>query len=262
MKKYFHSEQDLKIYLDGLYKKFSRKYSSDDPVWILHNLKDKKDIEFLGFVVSCFSYGRVELIVDFIKELVKAIDKNVFDFVLNFNPAKDRRYFRGFYYRFNTEQDLTELFKCLSSAAKKYGSLENLFMKKYSDSDENILKALNHFTKILNSFSRKPRGSSFRYLIPVPKNNSTCKRLNLFLRWLVRKDNIDFGIWNGVSKSKLIIPVDTHVYRVSRELGLIKRKSCDLKFALELTNELKEFDPEDPVKYDFALCHLGIDKEF
>lgn len=261
MKKNFHNKE-LKKYLDRLYIKYSRKYSSGDPVWILHNLRNKKDIEVLAFIISCFSYGRVELIVDFISKLTDSINKEIFEFIINYNPSKDKKYIRGFYYRFNTENDLSELFRCLSFVMKKYNSLENLFMEKYSTAEENILTPLNHFTKTLNSFSRTRQGSSFRYLVPVPENNSTCKRLNLFLRWLVRKDNIDFGLWKKVSKSKLIIPVDIHVYRVSRELGLINRKSCDLKFALELTNVLKEFDPEDPVKYDFALCHLGIDKEF
>lgn len=242
-----------------MYSRYSRKYSSNDPVWILHNLKNKKDIEVLAFIISCFSYGRVELIIDFISKLVESINKEIYEFIINYNPSKDRKYIRGFYYRFNSESDLSELFRCLSCILKKYHSLENLFMEKYSNSEKNILTPLNHFTKTLNSFSKKRQGSSFRYLVPVPENNSTCKRLNLFLRWLVRKDNIDFGLWKNVSKSKLIIPVDTHVYSVSRELGLLKRKSCDLKFALALTDKLKTFDSNDPVKYDFALCHLGIE---
>lgn len=258
MRKNIHNKE-LKKYLDRLYLKYSRKYSSDDPVWILHNLKNKKDIEVLAFIISCFSYGRVELIVDFISKLTDSINKEIFEFIINYNSSRDRKYIKGFYYRFNTESDLSELFRCLSLVLKKYNSLENLFMEKYSTAEENILTPLNHFTKTFNSFSRIPQGSSFRYLIPVPENNSTCKRLNLFLRWLVRKDNIDLGLWKNVSKSQLLIPVDTHVYQVSRELGLISRKSCDLKFSLILTDTLKTFDSNDPVKYDFALCHLGIE---
>lgn len=259
MKKNFHNREELKKYLDRLYLKYSRKYSSDDPVWILHDLKSKKDIEVLAFIISCFSYGRVEFIVDFISRLTFSINKEIFEFIINYNPSKDRKYISGFYYRFNTENDLSELFRCLSVVLKKYNNLENLFLEKYSVTEDNILTPLNHFAKTFNSFGRIGQKSSFRYLVPVPENNSACKRLNLFLRWLVRKDNIDFGLWENVSKSKLIIPVDTHVFRVSRELGLINRKSCDLKFALTLTDTLKKFDSNDPVKYDFALCHVGIE---
>ncbi|MBK7447136.1 MAG: DUF2400 family protein [Ignavibacteria bacterium] len=99
--------------------------------------------------------------------------------------------------------------------------------------------------------------------MPSPVNNSACKRLNLYLRWMIRKDEIDTGIWSGsFDKAKLIMPVDTHIYRVSKHLGLVSRNSCDLKFAIELTKELKKFDSSDPVKYDFALCHLGIEGRY
>ncbi|MCY7360956.1 MAG: TIGR02757 family protein, partial [Ignavibacteria bacterium] len=123
----------------------------------------------------------------------------------------------------------------------------------------NILPSLKIFTSELNKVERK--NTNYKYLIPLTENNSACKRLNLYLRWMVRKDEIDTGIWKDkIDKSKLIMPVDTHIYRVSQKLKLIKRKSCDMKFAVELTERLKSFDAADPVKYDFALCHFGIDK--
>jgi uncharacterized protein (TIGR02757 family) len=129
---------------------------------------------------------------------------------------------------------------------------------------KNIIPALHAFTLELREAvpSRKRSANKFfEYLIPDPQNNSTCKRLNLFLRWMVRKDEIDLGIWNKVSRSKLVMPVDVHVARVSGLLGLVKRKSVDLKFAVELTDRLKQFDNDDPVRYDFSLCHIGIDKK-
>jgi len=256
-----YTEKELKIYLDKLYNLYSQKYSSEDPVWLLHNLKNKNDIELLGFVISCFSYGRVELIVSFITKLLNSINNNVSEFILNYKPSKDGKYIKGFYYRFNTEKDLSDLFVSLSAVLRNYQSLENLFLENFNPGEENIIPALSFFTKKINSFAGKKAPASFQYLVPDPGNNSACKRLNLFLRWVVRKDNIDFGLWKNVRKSQLIIPVDVHVFRVSTGLGLINRKSCDLKFAIELTEKLKEFDPEDPVKYDFALCHLGIEKK-
>ena len=144
---------------------------------------------------------------------------------------------------------------------KNYDSLQNLFIENYNEDQINILPALNKFTENLNEFSDSE--TYHGYLIPLSKNGSTCKRLNLYLRWMVRStgiDKIDLGIWDKVDKSKLIMPVDTHIYKVSRKLKLVNRNTCDMKFALELTNKLKKFDPDDPVKYDFAMCHAGIDK--
>jgi uncharacterized protein (TIGR02757 family) len=165
----------------------------------------------------------------------------------------------SYYYRFNTEQDFIDLIFSLQTIIKQYGSLKSLFLKHYSSSHENILPALDKFTSEIRNTGKHSK--SFDYLIPDVSKNSTCKRLNLFLRWMVRKDSIDTGLWGReVEKSKLIIPVDTHVYRVSQKLGLVRRKACDIKYAIELTNKLKEFDPLDPVKYDFALCHIGVDK--
>ena len=133
-------------------------------------------------------------------------------------------------------------------------------MSGYLNEDENVIKALQNFSDKLNSYALK-RDEYYHFLISNPANGSTCKRMNLFLRWMVRKDEIDVGLWNGVSKAKLIMPVDTHIGRISKKLKLVKRKSVDLKFAIELTEKLKRYDANDPVKYDFALCHIGIDKK-
>ncbi len=247
----------LKQLLDSLYNKYNKQYSDNDPVWLLHGLQDIKDIEFLGFIVSCYAYGRVEQIIFHTKKFLKSIGGNVYEFIFNFNKKRDSKYCKGFYYRFNTDEDFLELVLVLNKLINKYKDLKSLFIRTYNPAKENIYDALNFFSKTINSFSLK--NGSFRYLIPVPENNSTCKRLNLFLRWMVRKDNVDLGIWGKeISKSKLIIPVDTHVYRQAQRLKLIDRKSCDMKFALKLTDKLKTFDPNDPVKYDFSLCHLGM----
>ena len=251
---------DLKKLLDNLYLSYRKKFSSKDPVWNLHRFCDEKDIEIIGLITSCYSYGQVDQINLFIVNFMKNIDFKVHEFTSNYSEHKDKKYLNGLKYRFNTEKDISVLLLNIKRVVNENGSLKNAFLNFYKDSDENLLPALTNFTDLLNKNAIKD--SYYGYLIPSPLKNSTCKRLNLYLRWMIRKDAIDLGIWSDkVSKSKLIIPVDTHIYRISRKLKLVKRKSCDIKFAIELTNKLKEFDESDPVKYDFSLCHVGIDKQ-
>ncbi len=246
------------IDLEKLYLKYKHRYSSDDPVWFLHNFKEEKDIEVLGLIASCYAYGQIGLINKFISEFLKRINNKPHEFIANFDLRRDGKILDGMNYRFNNDMDLKNLIENIKANILEYGSLLNLFLEKYSDKDENILNALRLFSNSLrNIFLKNLKG--YDYLIPDVSRNSTCKRLNLFLRWMVRKDEIDLGIWGRkVDKSKLLMPVDVHVYRVSRKLKLIKRNSCDMKFAIELTDKLKKYDASDPVKYDFALCHEDV----
>ncbi len=252
--------KDLKIRLDNLYFKYKSKYSSKDPVWILHNFNEIKDIEIAGLITSCYAYGQVDQINFFINRFLKNIGFKVHEFTSNYSEHKDKKYLKDLYYRFNTSDDLSLLILNIKNVLKKYGSLQNLFLKKYDKSHSNVLDEMSYFSSKLNLLNNEK--SFYSYLVPCVKNNSACKRLNLYLRWMIRKDEIDLGIWENADKAKLIMPVDTHIYRISRKLGLVKRKSHDMKFAIELTEELKKFDNTDPVKYDFALCHLGIDKGY
>lgn len=250
--------QNLKEKLEYIYKHYRYRYSSKDPVWILHRFSDARDIEIMGLITAAYSYGQVSLINKFTDKLLQATGGKPYEFTTNFSKRKDKKYLKGLNYRFNTDEDLVRLFTAIKNAVNSYGSLQKLFMSGYNSRDENIIAALSNFITVLTSFSKNGH-SYFNYLLPNPNNKSTCKRMNLYLRWMVRKDEIDTGIWSGVSTSKLIMPVDVHVARVSGKLRLVKRKSVDLKFALELTRNLKKFDNNDPVKYDFSLCHIGID---
>jgi len=251
------NKKELKVLLDNLYLKYRSKHSSKDPVWRLHDFCEAKDIEIIGLITSCYSYGQVDQINLFVNKLLKNINSGVHEFTSNYSEQKDKKYLKGLYYRFNTEEDLSLLLINIRNAVKEFGSLLELFFHKYNESDDNILKGLTFFSAKLNETTAN--NSNYKYLIPLAENGSTCKRLNLYLRWMVRKDEIDLGIWSKVNSAKLIMPVDTHIYRISRKLKLVKRRSCDMKYALELTEKLKQFDPSDPVKYDFALCHFGID---
>ena len=262
---------NVKSLLESYYLKYNNHLSSKDPVWNLKFTKTDKDKEFLAFFISCYAYGNIMQINKHIKKFIDLSGGNVYDFIKEFNNKKflnretrttlpGKKYTdKTFSYRFNSEKDFADLISSLQIVIKEYGSLKSLFLKQYNKSDSNILPALDKFTYVLRNLVM--HSESFNYLLPDVSRNSTCKRLNLFLRWMVRKDFIDTGLWSReVDKSKLIIPVDTHVYEVSRKLGLMERKSCDIKFAVGLTEKLKAFDPRDPVKYDFALCHIGVDK--
>lgn len=254
--------KNLKEKLDKLYTQYQEKFSSKDPIWVLHQFSDSRDIEIMGLITASYSYGQVEQINQFTEKLISQIGRNPYEFTINFTKRKDKKFLKGLNYRFNTEDDLIRLFDSIRKSLCEFGSLKNLFLKNYRADAENIVEALSYFTSILYSYGNHNNGTAgnyFKYLLANPNDKSTCKRMNLYLRWMVRKDKIDTGIWEEVAKSKLIIPVDVHVARVSKYLKLVKRKSVDLKFALELTENLKKFDKDDPVRYDFALCHIGID---
>ncbi|RPI17578.1 MAG: TIGR02757 family protein [Ignavibacteriae bacterium] len=250
----------LKKRLDELYLIYKKKFSSKDPVWNLHRFSNPADIEITGLITSAYSYGQVDLINKFIDKLLAATGNKPHEFTINFQKRKDKKFLQGLNYRFNTDKDLIDLFSSLNSNLTEFGSLYNIFNAYYSEEHENIIPALTGFTGKLREQMPVRKDKSYRdYLIPAPVQNSTCKRLNMLLRWMVRKDDIDLGIWQGISTSKLIIPVDVHIARIALERGFVKRRTIDMKFAVELTAFLKQFDENDPVKYDFALCHLGIE---
>ncbi len=229
-----------------------------DPVWNLKSVKSDLDKEVLAFIISCYCYGNIVQINKFIDKVLFFTTFDISDYILSLKSSKIKENYE-FSYRFNSNKDFFDLINAISVILNDYGSLKSLFLKYYDESDENVIKALDGFTTEIRSIANGSK--SFEYLVPLLNRKSACKRLFLFLRWMVRKDNIDLGLWNKeIHTSKLIIPVDTHVYKISRKYGLVKRKSLDLKFAVELTKKLKEFDPNDPVKYDFALCHIGVDK--
>lgn len=260
------NNSQLKKKLDHHYISYKKKFSSKDPVWNLYSFNDEKNIELAALITAAFAYGSVDLINAFLQRLFAVTGSNLYEFTINFSKHKDKKHLSGMYYRFNSGMDVINMFTSLNSALRLHGTLKNFFLKNYSDNDIDILPALSKFTSGLNSNitgTGKPgkNNSYYHYLFSDPANKSACKRMNLFLRWMVRKDEIDLGIWSEINTAKLIMPVDIHIARISKNLKLLRRKSVDLKFASLLTEKLKQFDPNDPVKYDFALCHLGIDKK-
>ncbi len=250
-----------KLALDELVEKFETPdFIGDDPVQFPHRYEKKQDIEISGFISSAFAYGNRKKIIENLSRIHKILNKNPYEFIINFDIDRDAELFKGFLYRFTGEKDILCLIYSLSQVLKKFDSLEDAFLQGFSKEDNNVKQGLINFVNLLRSHlpCDEECGRSFIHLVPSPATGSACKRLNLFLKWMVRKPPVDLNIWNGVPAGKLIIPLDVHVSRVSIQLGLTERKSNDWKKAEEVTEKLKQFEPDDPVKYDFAIFSAGI----
>jgi uncharacterized protein (TIGR02757 family) len=252
--------KNLKQILDNLYATYSYEYIDTDPILFPHRFKSYENIEIASLISALLAYGNVKQIKKSLAKIFNIMGEDPYFFVKNFDPNKN--YFNGFVHRFNTGEDISQLIHSIKIIYNKYGNIKNLFFNNYDPNADNLNAALDKFTKnVLKIVCRDtarlvPTG--FRYFFPTPFDGSPCKRLNLFLRWMVRSDKVDFGLWKEIPTNKLIIPLDTHIFRISKNLGLTKLNSPNLKACLEITKNLKKFDPADPVKYDFSLTRLGI----
>ena len=244
--------KDLKLLLDGLYKKLNRRDLVDpDPLIFLYDFDDVKDREIVGLIASSVADGRVAQILKSVRKLLEPMNKQPFDFIDSSSEKDFLKIFKGFKHRFTTDEDIATLFIGIKKALNEYVSLENLFL---SGNGKTTTERLAFFTSFIN-------GGKLCYLLPSPQKGSACKRLNLYLKWMVRKDDVDPGGWTKVDPADLIIPLDTHMHTASKILGLTKRKAADFKTAIEVTEKFKKICPEDPTKYDFALTRLGIRSE-
>ncbi len=259
----------LKSRLDALLKDFDSAYLSTDPLLFVHRYSRKEDREVVGLIASSLAYGRVAGIKKSVETVLDIMGKSPHRFAARFSPSVHAPLFNGFRHRFNIGQDVACLIYFIRQMVEKSGSIGSFFSGGYEPGATGgvIKSALGVFTASVLSldsepiYKRKklPANAGVRYFFPSPLKGSACKRLNLYLRWMVRRpDGLDLGLWTDVSPADLIIPVDTHLGRISRNLGLTKRKSADWKSAEEVTARLARLDPVDPVKYDFALCRLGI----
>ena len=255
------SKEKIKNKLNYHYKAFDRTTISPDPLEFPHRFKPQFDIEVAAFLASVFAYGSVTQIMKTLEKISKVIGNNPHEFVLNYNHKKDAKLFKEIKHRFYTGKDIAALFAGLNKVYETYGSLNYLFLLYYFEKAENIKGALSFFSNnltdiVIKSSEHTSRGVKFMF--PDPLKGSACKRQNLFLRWMIRSDELDFGLWKEIPASKLIIPVDTHIAQISKKLYLTKRETVSWKMAEEITNNLKKIDDNDPVKYDFALCHIGM----
>jgi len=248
-------DSKLKTLLDSLYEKYNhRQFIPPDPLQFVYRYESKADMEIVGFLSAMFAYGAVEQIEKFLTNLLGKMGQSPAEFIKNFS-AKDKKSFAALKYRFNTSSDIVILLENLKRVINRFGSLENLFLAGYSPTDINIIPAAAKFIAALNCTDKSP---GLKFLLSDPANGGTCKRLFLFLRWMVREDEVDAGLWKGIDKTKLVIPVDVHIGRLSGILGFHNKKTYNLKTAIEITRKFAKISPNDPAKYDFALCRIGI----
>jgi uncharacterized protein (TIGR02757 family) len=244
----------LKQLLDQKVAYYNNKgFIENDPISIPHRFSQKQDIEIAGFFAAIFSWGQRVTIINKAKELIQLMDNAPYQFCLHHTPTDLKRLLHFKHRTFNAD-DLLHFIQFLHAHYSKYKSLETAF---FPQANMNIEDGLNYFKKYFFQQAHLPRTQKH---ISSPLQKSACKRLNMFLRWMVRKDNagVDFGIWNRIEPHQLVCPLDIHVGNVARQLGLLKSPKNDWTAAIELTENLKTFDAHDPVKYDFALFSMGV----
>ena len=229
-----------------------------DPISIPHQFNKKQDIEITGFIAATLAWGQRKTIINKCNELIDLMDYAPYDFIKNHKDS-DLKRFLAFKHRTFNATDTLYFLEFFKDFYTKNDTLENAFLSGIKPDDEDIKAGLVNFQSVFFSLEDYPIRT--RKHVATPARNSSCKRINMFLRWMVRKDNkgVDFGIWDKIKTSQLICPCDVHVERVARKLGLITRPKPDWQTAVELTQNLKQLDPIDPVKYDFALFGLGVE---
>ena len=232
-----------------------------DPICVPHLFTKKQDIEIAGFFAAIFAWGNRTTIINKSKELMGLMDNAPHNFCLNHSDA-DLKKLLNFKHRTFNPTDLYYFIEFFKFHYSHHQSLETAFTKKLKKTDDNIEHALNGFYEYFFSLEDVPKRTMKHIASPAKK--ATCKRLCMYLRWMVRKDNngVDFGIWKNIKPSQLIVPLDVHVARVARHFNLIDRNATDWQTAVELTNEMKKLDKKDPAKYDFALFALGVIEKF
>ncbi|MCX7028763.1 MAG: TIGR02757 family protein [Spirochaetes bacterium] len=228
-----------------------------DPLETLYAYPDPADQEIVGLVAAGLAYGRVAQILASIGTALAPLGPSPRVFLRDASERSIDRLFAGFRHRFTSGAELSSLLLAVKRAVADHGSLERLFRAGLSPGDGTVLPALSRFVAALRALAPRPCPS----LLSSPDDGSACKRLNLYLRWMIRRDAVDPGPWRSVPAAKLVVPLDTHLFRIGRALGLTTRRQADLKTALEITRGFAAVSPRDPVRYDFCLTRLGIRPE-
>lgn len=253
--------------LEALYATRSPDHLAHDPLAFCHRYANPADQEIVGLIAASFAYGNVAIIRRNLETVFSRIGPAPRRFVETFQPAEGLQLFAGFKHRFNDARDLCALLYAIRLMLEASGSIENFFSQGYEPGDENLGAAMAKFSTAVLAWDytpvfgspAPPENSYFSFLFPSPASGSACKRLCMYLRWMIRPaDRIDLGAWRTIPPAKLVIPVDAHIQRICRLIGFTARKQADWKMACEITAALRKLAPDDPVKYDFSICHLGI----
>jgi len=254
----------LKPVLDRLYTDFNHADSATDPIQIVRRFSRDDDREIVGFIAAALAFGRVSSVLQSIERVLAVMGPAPAAYVRRFNARRDGPAFAGIVHRWTREADIVAMLWLLRQMIDRSGSVEGFFLEGYDAGADDIAGALDSFSTramaldLKAAYGRVPARPGVCYFFPRPSAGSGCKRLNLFLRWMVRRDALDLGVWTRVSPAKLIVPLDTHVIRVGRCLRLTTYTSPGWRMARDITASLRAIDPIDPVKYDFSICHLGM----
>ncbi len=250
--------------LDDLYVGYNVEHSVSDPVWIVRRYSRSDDREVVGFCAAALAYGRVASVLNSVENLLAVMGPAPAEFVRQFEPARDRAKLDHLVHRWTRGVDLAALLWVLRQMLDIDGSIERFFARGLTSEAEDVEAALDAFSLAACAidvgavYGGVPRRPGVGYFFARPSAGGACKRLNLFLRWMVRRDRVDLGVWSHVRPAQLIVPLDTHVIRVGRCLRLTRYASPGWRMAADITRTLRQLDPVDPVKYDFSLCHVGM----
>jgi uncharacterized protein (TIGR02757 family) len=250
--------------LDDLYASYNREDSASDPVHKVRPFADPADREIAGFCAAALAFGRVASVLNSIDTLLAIMGPSPCAFVRRFEPDAPHPELRRMVHRWTRGSDLVALLWVLRQMLDRAGSLESFFIEGLAPDAADVGAALDAFSTralaldIKRAYGRVPKRPGVCYFFPRPSAGSACKRLNLFLRWMVRRDEVDLGVWTRVRRALLIVPLDTHVIRLGRCLRLTRYISPGWKMAADITAALRRLDPVDPVRFDFAICHVGM----
>ena len=242
--------------LEVLYRQYNRRDRvHPDPLVFLYPYADVRDREIAGLIASCLAYGRVAQIYKSLTSVLEKMGPSPLDFLNRSTRRSLSVAYDGFSHRFATGGHLVNLMLAIQQVLNRYGSIHGCFLSGMTNEADTVLPALTQFVAAFTAGNAQGLG----HLIPLPERGSACKRLSLFLRWMVRKDDVDPGGWDQIPASKLIIPLDVHMHRVGIRMGFTLRKQADMRTALEITRAFSQMIPEDPLRFDFTLCRMGMD---
>lgn len=254
----------LRSGLDTLYAEFNAEHSVADPVWIVRRFDRRDDREIVGFIASALAFGRVQSVLNSIEGMLAVMGPSPAAFVRRFEPARDRDCFKHLVHRWTNGADFAAMVWILRQMLDRSGSVESFFAEGLAEDAVDVSAALESFSAralkidVSPVYGRRKPKPGVAYFFSRPSSGGACKRLNLYLRWMVREDRVDMGVWKKVRPGQLIVPLDTHIIRVGKCLRLTSRKSPGWRMAADITSALRRMDPDDPIKFDFSICHLGM----
>jgi uncharacterized protein (TIGR02757 family) len=254
----------LRSGLDTLYAEFNADHSAADPVWMVRRFDRADDREIVGFIASALAFGRVQSVLNSIEGMLAVMGPSPAAFVRRFDPARDRHCFAHLVHRWTNGADFAAMVWILRQMLDRSGSVEAFFAEGLADDAVDVSGALESFSTralamdVTPIYGRRKPKPGVAYFFSRPSSGGACKRLNLYLRWMVRQDRVDMGVWKKVRPGQLIVPLDTHIIRVGKCLRLTTKKSPGWRMAADITASLRAIDPADPIKFDFSICHLGM----